>query len=153
MNKLFTAVTLGVSLLGGVANASDPIGIYGRIDKVVLQPTAAVPLYAQIWGKFAVAKQGPNGTYLPGGTYLQPTAGYLYYKVTPGFEKDIRLELADIASVAGSTQCIGFGTRYTPLDRVRTKAEPAAAPAPYPIEKTMGVMKISHQNPQCEALQ
>src|SRR5690349_4182510 len=58
---------------GGAARASDPIGGYLIVDKVVLEP-ADSPTTIQIWGSVALClEQG-------GRKYADPVRGYLYYK-------------------------------------------------------------------------
>src|ERR1041384_8220245 len=46
----------------GEALASDPIGIYALVDKVVFEPSAANPERIQVWGAFAIA-EGTGSTY------------------------------------------------------------------------------------------
>src|SRR2546425_11310795 len=74
--KLLTAL---VALLGaGAARAlaSDPVGIYALVEKVVLEPNQANPERIQLWGAFAIAEGY-------GYTYKNAERGYLYYKLNP----------------------------------------------------------------------
>ena len=70
-------------------HASDPTAVYARIDKVVLQPTAAMPETVQILGVFSVAK--PNDR----NDYLAPARGYWYFKLADNPEA-ARSEWADL---------------------------------------------------------
>ena len=53
--------------------ASDPVAVYTRVDRVVLEPNAEAPQTIQIWGVFAMAKPEDRNDYLP------PSRGYLYF--------------------------------------------------------------------------
>ena len=54
-------------------DASDPIGLYAVIDKVVVEPAQGQPQRIQIWGSFALADTTNKDDY---GTAQR---GYLYY--------------------------------------------------------------------------
>jgi hypothetical protein len=113
---------------GGAARASDPIGGYLIVDKVVLEPSDA-PTTIQIWGSFALYKE-------PGGrAYGDPVRGYLYYKAPSGKEDVCRKEWADLKKAAGTGQVIGFGSSYElkALGKVRKASEKPASPDPYPV--------------------
>src|SRR6059036_1850645 len=58
----------------GPALASDPVGVYAVVDKVVLEPSEANPERIQVWGAFAIAEGY-------GYTYKKAERGYLYYKL------------------------------------------------------------------------
>src|SRR5690348_16231891 len=82
-------LALAAALLGGKAWASDPIGGYVIVDKVVAEPGDA-PTTVQVWGSIVLATQ-------PGGrTYGEPQRGYLYYKLAPGKEEVCRKEWAEL---------------------------------------------------------
>ena len=74
MRKIYCAL-LAMLLMCGVARASDPIGIYALIDKVVMEPSDSQPDRVQIWGAFSVAM--PRNGY----QYSVPVRGYLYYSL------------------------------------------------------------------------
>jgi hypothetical protein len=157
-------------------SASGPLGIYGIVEKVVFEPNEASPERIQLWGAFA---------YFDGATDTRTTIspvgrGYLYFRlpVAPGGGVDSALsptvlrEWADLKSVAGTGQAVGFGTwgyiggfwelrpdtanrmppqilernagRNITTDlRVRPASEPPAAPAIY--QTNIGVVKIPAQ--------
>ena len=121
----FDAVTL---------HASDMVGVYAIVEKTVLEPSDDAPLRIEIWGVFAQAVQtNPND-------YADPLRGYLYYTCPDRRDSRCRNEWADIKSVAGKGQVIGFGARFKGTGRIRKADEKPASPDPYPIE--MGVVRL-----------
>ena len=94
-------------------NASGALGIYGIVEKVVLEPDAKAPQRIQMWGAFAYV----DGTAGEGLTVSPAKRGYLYFRLpTPadGFaiglqENAVLKEWADLQRVAGTGQAIGFG--------------------------------------------
>jgi len=127
-------VMLGACLALSVAlRASDMVGIYGIVEKVVLEPSDAAPQRVQVWGAFALAEGR-------GSTYQAPQRGYLYYTCPSGQESICRNEWGDLKSLAGKKTGVGFGQRYKPTGRVRGPQEKAASPDTYPIE--MGIVKV-----------
>ena len=103
---VFTMATVGVS-------ASGRIGYYGIVERVVFEPSEAAPERIQVWGAFAYVDGGAS----QGGSVSEVKRGYLYFKLrsafegfTPQSEVDLRKrEWADLKSVAGTGQAIGFG--------------------------------------------
>jgi hypothetical protein len=75
--------------------ASDMVGVYGVVEKVVVEPADA-PARIQIWGAFALSDQKSGSTY---GTAQR---GYLYYTCPQGKETICRKEWADLKSMAGT---------------------------------------------------
>jgi hypothetical protein len=61
--KAFFLVTSGLALLGGVARASDPVGVYALVEKVVLEPNEKAPERIQIWGAFSLASTVDRDSY------------------------------------------------------------------------------------------
>src|SRR5262245_34179930 len=84
--------------------ASDPMGVYCVIEKVVLEPTDC-PERAQVWGVCAVAS--PRDW-----SFQTPARGYFYYSVPSGKEETARSEWKDLKSAEGTGQVVGFGRRY-----------------------------------------
>ncbi len=117
--------------------ASDPIGIYGIVEKVVFEPSESSPQRIQIWGAFALT-DGQGGD-----AYLPPQRGYLYYTITPGKEDICRKEWADLKAVAGTGQGIGFGSRYSTKSRLRQATEKVEAPDTYKIG--VGLIKVNNR--------
>lgn len=136
--SLVLLVIVTAALVAVPVRASDPVGIYALIDRVVLEPDAANPTAIQIWGVFALSdgKSGDN--------YRPPERGYLYYTVNTTNERATRAEWADFRAVAGTGQPIGFAGRYKALGRVRRAAEPPSQPEMYPLG--FGLVKILAQH-------
>jgi hypothetical protein len=113
---------------GGPARASDPVGGYLIVDRVVLEPADA-PTTIQVWGAFSIAQ-------LKGGaTYTSPQRGYLYYKAAAGKEAVCRREWSDLKKAAGKAEVIGFGSSYDlkGLGTIRKADSRPEAPDPYPL--------------------
>ncbi|MFO1497264.1 MAG: hypothetical protein U1G07_02515 [Verrucomicrobiota bacterium] len=136
--RLIPALLLGIALVGlttGQARASDPIGIYAIIDKAVLEPNADAPERIQLFGTFSLAR--------PGGyrdQYAPPQSGYLYYKLKPGEKEVCEREWADLKSLAGKGQAIGFASRFREMGRLRKADEKPGNPDEYPVAS--GIVKI-----------
>lgn len=137
-NVCVLAVALAL-LAVGAALASDPIGGYLLVDKVVLHPTDS-PTTVQIWGSFSLATR-------PGGkAYSDPQRGYLYYKAPSGKEVVCRKEWNDLSKAAGTNQVIGFGSSYDlqDLGTVRKAGTKLGAPDTYPV--AMGLVKVGAES-------
>jgi hypothetical protein len=155
------------------AAASGPLGIYGIVENVSFEPDDKAPERIQVWGAFAYV-DGTAGESLR----ISPAArGYLYFRLpsagdvtfTPAQLEAIKNEWADLKSVAGTGEVIGFGrwgyiggfeglrpdvrSDYPPYIlergarnphtdlRVRQPSEKPAAPALYQTET--GIVKLS----------
>jgi len=131
------AVLLG--LLGaGASNAlaSDPVGIYGFVEKVVFEPSETNPERVQLWGAFAIAEGY-------GYTYKNAERGYLYYKLDSEKTGACRNEWLDLKSVAGTGQIVAFGSRYGEKGTLRKKDAKPENPDMYPL--AMGLKKIREE--------
>jgi hypothetical protein len=113
--KAATVMLIG-ALAAGVAQASDPIGIYALIDKVVMEPNDANPERIQVWGTFAIAQ--PNDS----NYYQAPQRGYLYFRL-PASATVARNEWNDLKSVAGTGKVVAFGTRWAATKPTMRKAD------------------------------
>lgn len=141
-SKVINSASVCIVLALGAVKAwgSDPVGIYGIVEKVVFEPNESSPQRIQIWGAFALAEgRGGSG-------YLRPQRGYLYYTITPGKEDICRKEWADLQAVAGTGQGIGFGSRYDTKTRLRQTTDQVEAPDTYPIG--VGLFKTGNQGHQ-----
>jgi len=171
--KLARLVGVAAGVLLGVngLSASGPIGIFGLIEKVVFEPSEAAAERVQVWGAFAYVEGGTSGV-----ATSAARRGYLYFRLDPGAtpaQRDtVRTEWADLKTVAGSSQVVGFGNwgyigGFGGLDpsvrnntppyilemypgrgemtdlRVRPASEAPASPAVY--QTNAGVVKISDQ--------
>ena len=170
MNPRKLILAFAVLLAGAIhLGASGPLGIYGIVEKVVFEPNEQSPERIQVWGAFAYVEGGGGSQGL---TISAAKRGYLYFRTAPTDEataKLVRNEWADLKSVAGTGQAVGFGkwhyiggfgnlqpdaaTRTPPYIlesyqgnhqtdmRVRPATEPPTAPALYQTDS--GVVKLS----------
>lgn len=127
--------------------ASEMIGIYAMVDRVVFEPNEKAPVAIQIWGSFI--------------TNRDQTAkrGYMYFSLPGAFQPQeaneaARKEWSDIKAAAMTGQAIGFGRRFFPyaqhlqgdeyyktLGRVRPARERPVSPEPYPVN--IGLSKVT----------
>jgi len=98
IQSLFRNLLVFVSVVP-VLTASDFIGVYAKIVRVVIENDTA-----QIWGVFAAAKPNDRNDYLP------PVRGYLYFKLGPNAEVT-RNEWNDLKQVAGKEEIVAFSAR------------------------------------------
>ena len=133
----WAAAAILATVGAAVVHASDMIGVYARVDKVVMEPAEEAAQRIQVWGVFALADpQDPNA-------YRAPVRGYLYYTL-PSNAGLARREWADLKSVAGTGQIVAFGTRWSQSraqPRVRKGDEPPAKPDEYTMD--IGLRKIN----------
>ena len=132
--KIAAAIILA-SLSTTMARASDFVGVYGLITKVVFEPNAGKPERVQIFGTFSIASPGdPNG-------YQAPQRGYLYFKANPNDTPDAtRREWADLAAAAEKHMVVAFGQRYNQSAKVRKADEKPNAPDLY--KTGVGLVKM-----------
>ena len=136
LNLISGLVVLVVCVLTAVSiRASDFVGVYAVVERVVLEPSEPAPQRIQIWGAFALS-DGKSGS-----NYGTAQRGYLYYDCPAGRETVCRTEWMDLKSVAGKDTGVGFGARYKATGRIRKADEKPAAPDLYPIER--GVVRLS----------
>jgi hypothetical protein len=136
-------VVLG--LCATAARASDPMALYARVDRVVVEPTGDAPQTIQVWGVFALARPDDRND------YLAPVRGYLYFSLKDN-SKAALAEWADLQTVAGTGQIVSLGSRYQLRARVRQADERAERPDPYVV--SFGLMKARQDsgNPPVRAL-
>jgi hypothetical protein len=154
-NVMKPTVFLGVVLAGALTlvsplRASDPVGVYCLVEKVVLEPNDANPTAAQIWGAFSFAVPPAGGHYVKpeggfgnaanGDVYAAVQRGYLYYTCEASQVTACRNEWADLKSIAGKHEVVGFGGRHEPNGSVRKTSDPPSSPDVYPLN--VGVVKI-----------
>jgi hypothetical protein len=151
---VFAAVVLGVGVVS--LSASGLAGVYGVVERVVLEPSSGPAERIQVFGAFALIERAPSGsssgwTEVQGQVftnyvYQRPARGYLYFKL-PDATADIenaRREWKDLASVAGARQAVAFGywDRFSGarIMRIRDAAEAPAEPDVYVTN--IGVAKL-----------
>jgi hypothetical protein len=136
LRSIIGGIVLGVCALTAVTlRASDMVGVYAVVEKVLLEPSDAAPQRIQIWGAFALSDQKS------GSSYGAAQRGYLYYSCPAGRETVCRREWEDLKAVAGKDTGVGFGARYKETGRIRKADETPASPDVYPIER--GVVRLS----------
>lgn len=138
-SRFLVLAGLALAVLVAPVKASDPMGVYCMVEKVVFEP-ADCPDRAQIWGACAVAT--PNN-----GTSYKPAArGYFYYSIPTGKEDVVRAEWADLKTAAGKDEAVGFGGRWNSnVGRFRPLSEAVAKPDVYPLN--VGVVKLGKYGP------
>jgi hypothetical protein len=160
-----TLAIVGILVATAHLTASGPLGVYGIVEKVVVEPSEAAPERIQVWGAFAYV-EGPGGQ----GLSVSPAKrGYMYFRMDPAKTDIIKKEWADLKAIAGTGQAIGFGQWFyiggfgalqpdtrsnmppyilehnpsnQPTDlRVRPASEPPASAALY--QTNAGIVKLS----------
>jgi hypothetical protein len=124
-----------ISLASAAGVYSDRTAIYARVDKVILEPSATAPERIQVWGAFALAGSEDRSSYGPA------QRGYLYFSCKAGKEEICRREWADLKSIAGTGQVVGFGGRFQPRPSIRKSKDKPGSPDEYPLN--YGIVKIS----------
>ena len=137
-----TALAVALAL-GGAAvalHASDRVGVYAVVDKVVFEPSASAPERVQVWGAFAVAKPKDPNLYQPA------ERGYLYFTIAES--RDLtRAEWNDLKSVAGTKRIVAFGTRFGQSVRVRAASEKPQSPDGYTLGTGVQTIQANRDYP------
>lgn len=123
MKKTFWAACAVLLVLSGATRASDPVGIYALVDKVILEPNQETPQRIRIWGTFAVAAQEKGDSYKP------VEHGYMYFAIVRDQERQCRVEWADLKKAAGTGQIIAFGSRYQARSGLNYRVRKAQTPS------------------------
>jgi hypothetical protein len=144
MSRKHLAVAVLLLALAPAARASDPTGIYAVVDKVILEPSTGSAERIQVWGVFALS-QGKGGD-----EYSPPSRGYLYFTVVKGKEDVCRKEWADLKKLAGTKQCVAFGSRYERKGGIRQRTDPTKDPDRYPLG--FGLTKVPADNEMAKKL-
>jgi hypothetical protein len=138
--KTVGAAVIGALLMVAGVKASDPIGVYAMVERVVFEPGESAPKSAQIWGAFTPSVEPPRPTYKPEQAYGDVQRGYVYVTCPAGKASMCAAEWTDLKSVAGTSEVVGFGTRWGSKIRVRPASEAPASPDIY--TSNVGVVKI-----------
>jgi hypothetical protein len=147
MRHAAAAVTLALAVTGAVAglSASDRVGVYGIVDKVVFEPGADNPERVQIWGAFAVATRNDNDLYDP------VKRGYLYFN-TGESSRLARAEWNDLKSVAGTNKIVAFSSRFGQSLHVRESSEKPQTPDRYVTGTGVQTIRSNTDYPPIKAL-
>ena len=137
--SILAALTVATAPVG----ASDPIGIYCVVQKVVFEPNDTEPTRAQIHGAFSYYNPQTNG-------YTDVMKGYVYFAIPPDAgaavtnqNKLITAEWMDLKGAAGTREVVGFAGRRGPCGRVRPSTEAPQNTHDYP-PLNMGVVRLSN---------
>jgi len=124
-----------------IVKASDPVGVYAIVERVVFEPSESAPKTVQVFGAFTAAVQPETRTYKPEEAYGPIGHGYLFYTCTPAQAATCAAEWSDLKSVAGKNEVVGFGTRWGKAKpRLRLVSDAPSSPDMY--ETNIGVVKL-----------
>lgn len=147
-----------VLLLGTAAvtlTASGQSGIYGVVEKVIVEPPNGPAERIQVWGAFALMERSGQG--FTSYVFTRPALGYMYFRIPENATAaaNARREWNDLASVAGKKEAIAFGywDQYRG-DRMPTvRAADATPQNPDPYLMDVGLVKLNAAgNPTVAAL-
>jgi len=131
----------GVLCVVAGVKASDPVGVYAIVERVVFEPSESAPKTVQIWGAFAPSVEPPRPTYKPEQAYGGVEKGYMYFTCPAGKESACAAEWNDLKSMAGKSEVVGFGTRWQRVKpHVRPATEKPASPDTY--DMNVGVVRM-----------
>lgn len=141
MNPLLAVLPLFAALLAAPAVPtappvpSDPVGVYGLLDKVVLLPDEQKPTQVEIHGTFTVARG--FGEY-----HTAPTVGSLWFEVDEKADECVK-QWRELGKHVGTGVPIGFGSRYAhikvPLRVTGIGMPKPQAPAKYSSQSYLGL--------------
>ena len=117
-----TVALSAVATLAVPAVASDPLGVFCIVDKVVLEPPDC-PERAQVWGACAVARGGNQ--------FDRAAKGYFYYSVPKGREEVARAEWMDLKAAAGTGTLNATATQSAVSSRTRITCSPRHQRSPW----------------------
>ncbi len=139
MNVAWLAVAATLMVSARTMRASDPVGVYGLIDRVTVTTAAGGQETAQVWGTFSIAVTPPSRTYKPEEAYGKAQKGYLLF--TCAERKALcEAEWNDLKSLAGKDEVVGFGTRWGTAPQVRASGDAPANPDTYQLN--VGVVRL-----------
>jgi hypothetical protein len=145
MRNVAAAVALAIAGAAIGLDASDRVGIYAVVDRIVFEPTAENPERVQIWGAFAVATPGNRDD------YDAVQRGYLYFAAVTS-NRMTRAEWNDLKDLAGSRRIVGFSSRFGQSVRVRGSSEKPVAPDPYVLGVGVNLMQPDRDYAPIKAL-
>jgi len=144
--SIVAAAALLIGVLVIELRASGQAGVYGVIDRLVVEPAAGPAERVQVWGAFALMETIGSG--FTGYVYKRPARGYLYFRLptSPSEVENARREWKDLASQAGAKQAVAFG--YWDRNRgdaMMTVRDASAKPANPDIYYTdIGISKLNN---------
>ena len=144
MKRWLLAVAVVAAVTG--LQASDRVGVYGLIDKVVFEPNAESPERVQIWGAFAIATREDRDLYDP------VARGYLYFKLPAANDRLARAEWNDLKALADTNKIAAFSARFGQSVRLRAASEPPQSPDNYTLGVGVRVMRADIDHAPIKAL-
>ena len=145
MRRVLPVVVAVAGFLTVHLHASGQAGVFGVIERAVLEPESGEPQRIQLWGAFMLVEYLPNQGFT-GYPYAPPARGYMYFKLPddPAAFENTRREWSDLKSVAGTRQAVAFAYwdrfRGMKLLRIRDAATKPQDPDVYVTN--VGVTKL-----------
>lgn len=115
------------------ALASDPVGVYARVQKIQMFPNAEKPERAVVTGTFSHWRKGNQ--------YAPPVHGVMHFKLASGKERATRAEWKDMQRIADRGLIISFGRRYKDNGKVYSLKEKVGAAHPHPVHAGMRILR------------
>jgi len=146
MRILATALTMTIAfavlVIPSISAASEQVGIFALVERVVLEPNEQNPQRIQLWGAFATDR-----------SVQKPSKGYMYFSLPASQQETVLKEWADFKSTAGTGRVVSFGTSFfsaqasadayhATLGRIRPASEKPQAPDVYKLN--FGVYTVSN---------
>src|SRR3954469_22892949 len=141
---LILAAAFAVLRIPATSAASEQVGIYAIVERVVLEPDDKNPQRIQLWGAFATNRTTTN-----------PKKGYMYFTLPSSQQATALREWTDFKSIAGSGKVVSFGDSFfvgaqqsnadayhASLGRVRPASEKPQSPDVYTLN--FGVYPVSN---------
>lgn len=145
MKNIAAAVAVAIAGATIGVGASDRVGVYAVVDKVVFEPSAQNPERVQIWGAFALATRHDRDL------YDAVKRGYLYFTVS-GSPELTRAEWNDLKALAGTHRIVAFSSRFGQSVRVRAIDEKPQAPDRYVLGVGLQTIQPDRDYPPIKAL-
>jgi hypothetical protein len=102
--RLLAPAALAVTAWSSVAQASEPVSVYARVDGVTFEPDKASATRVQIHGVFAMHTGVGTGF-----QYGESAPGYMYLACQSGQETLCREQWVELESYIGKQSCAGWG--------------------------------------------
>jgi hypothetical protein len=140
---LILATAFAVLRIPATSAASEQVGIYAIVERIVLEPDEQNPQRIQLWGAFATDRTTAN-----------PKKGYMYFTLPASQQSTALKEWADFKSTAGTGRVVSFAASFfggnqsnadayhASLGRVRPASESPQSPDVYTLN--FGVYTVSN---------
>lgn len=150
---LLIASVLLVGLTTTVIAKNGSIGIYAILDHVTFEPDGPSPDLVRIDGIFVIPVPMSSGAYME-----TPQRGYLYFRIPHGMEQAVRKDWAELKTLAGTGQVVGFAGYWVPNPNDRYgnphhslevhvhKDGESSSPDVYPLPNRKGIVKTADKD-------